>query len=70
MQHISYVQYAALKSVYGKDQSALLCLVSYFPPMSYRTVLNTGFSQDSKPSELNCFYKSMKHYVLHHFHQF
>ena len=25
-----YAQYPALKSVYGKDQSVLLCLVSYF----------------------------------------
>ena len=65
-----YAQYPALKSVYGKDQSVLLCLVSYFPPMSYRTVLNTGSSRDSKTSELNFFYKSMKHYVLHHYHQF
>ena len=29
-----YTQYPALKSVYEKDQSVLLCLVSYFPPMS------------------------------------
>ena len=38
--------------------------------MSYRTVLSTGSSRDSKTSELNCFYKSMKHYVLYHYHQF
>ena len=43
-----YVQYPALKSVYGKDKSVLLCLVSYFPPMSSRTVLRTGSSRDSK----------------------
>ena len=29
-----YAQHPALKSVYGKDQLVLLCLVSYFPPMS------------------------------------
>ena len=27
-------------------------------------------SRDSTTSELNCFYESMKHYVLHHYHQF
>ena len=64
-----YAQYPALKSVYGKDQSVLLCLGSYFPPMSYRTVLSTGSSRDFKTSELNCSYKSMKHYVLHYYHQ-
>ena len=43
-----YVQYPALKSVYGRDKSVLLCLVSYFPPMSSGTVLSTGSSRDSK----------------------
>ena len=65
-----YAQYPALKSVYGKDRSVLLCLVSYFPPVSYRTVLSAGSSRDFKTSELSCFYKSMKHYVLHHYDQF
>ena len=27
-------------------------------------------SRDSTTSELNCFYESMKHYILHHYHQF
>ena len=60
-----YTQYPALKSVYGKDQSVLLCLVSYFPPGKLFSFLFSS-SRDSKTSELNGFYKSMKHYVLHH----
>ena len=68
MQHI-IPKYPALKSVYGKDQSVILAggKLSSSPPIFNRKVFNKGSSRDSKMSDLNCFYKSMKHHVCHHY---
>ena len=50
-----YVQHPALKSFYGKDQSVIAGkLIS-----SYKTVFSTGSSQDSRTSDLNCFYEAL-----------
>ena len=45
-----YAQYPALKSVYGKDQSVLLCLVSYFPALLHIRTLPPGLKEKSKNS--------------------